>query len=102
MTDNRQRETFSQLYAFLGQRTSDADGDVWVHGALQVLVRDLMCGPMTTALDAAEARGRAVADRQWRERIKKLADDYDDGSEWAMCAHSGVTVAFALRALAAS
>lgn len=65
-------ELFSRIYAFLGDRTSQPDGDVWEHGPLNRLVRDLES--LTRSVeDAAEARGRA----ELAAKVRELADELE-------------------------
>lgn len=63
MPETTDPELFSRLYGWLGDRTSNPDGDEWQHEALQRLVRDLMTGPLAEERDKVRAPFLALADR---------------------------------------
>ena len=54
------RELWSQLYGWLGDRTAQVDGDGWEHGRLQRAVRDLVAGPLAPVLNELAKLREAV------------------------------------------
>lgn len=68
-------ELFSLVYAFLGNRTSNPDGDVWEHGPLRRLVVDLLAD--VNACRGYGADARASEPITWPELVRRSED-----TEW--------------------
>lgn len=69
-----ERETFSQLYGWLGDRTSDVDGDVWEHERLQHFVRDLLALPVLAALRPGQAEEAGDVSQLGREHFGRWVE----------------------------